>query len=498
LRARARKSLPAGGGHDVGEATTLADLAREQSRAPAGCAWLDYRTIEDLDLAAVFGTIDRTRTAIGAQVLWQWLTAPADDLDVLATREREISVLSDAALRERTTTALGTTSHGDAPHVTRLLWGPPSAALHRFLVPALMGVLLVCLIAMLWWPPALLGVVLVFGANLIVDDWSKLRLAHQTRSLELLDGLLGRAALVASLVPETLGSRIRGDLEVRHGLHRRLWINQIKDPFEFLDLVRAGTLARLATARSAMRFVETERERLRRIVLWFGEIDGLAAVASLRAERSEWSVPELVADEASIHAGNLAHPTVDNAIGNDVDLVGGLLVTGSNMSGKSTFLRTVAVNAILAQSIHTTLGAWRAPPLRVRCVMRIADDPARGMSTYAVEVAAMGLLVSPSERTASRSLFVVDEPFNGTNPTIRVPIVVAVLEYLVGNGLVVAATHDLDVATRLDGRFARVYFEEQAGGVFDRHLRSGIAPATNAVEILHRAGYPAAILDRLR
>ena len=133
-------------------------------------------------------------------------------------------------------------------------------------------------------------------------------------------------------------------------------------------------------------------------------------------------------------------------------------------------------------------------PLTVRTVMRIADDPARGMSTYAIEVAAIGELVAAS---AGDMLFVVDEPFNGTNPTIRVPIVVAVLEYLVDHGLVVAATHDLDVATRLNTRFERGYFEERDEGTFDRHLRGGIAPASNAVEILRRAGYPNEILRRL-
>jgi DNA mismatch repair ATPase MutS len=114
------------------------------------------------------------------------------------------------------------------------------------------------------------------------------------------------------------------------------------------------------------------------------------------------------------------------------------------------------------------------------------------MSTYAVEVAAVRELVADTPAT----LVVLDEPFHGTNPAIRVPIVVAVLEYLVGRGLVVAATHDLDVATRLDARFARAYFEERDGR-FDRHLREGVAPAANAVEILRRAGYPAAITDRL-
>jgi DNA mismatch repair ATPase MutS len=81
---------------------------------------------------------------------------------------------------------------------------------------------------------------------------------------------------------------------------------------------------------------------------------------------------------------------------------------------------------------------------------------------------------------------------------IRVPIVVAVLDYLTAHGLVVAATHDLDVARRVCSRFARGHFAELATGGFDRTLRAGVAPASNAVALLERAGYPAEILQRIR
>jgi len=479
------------GGNDGGEARRLAELEKAAGGVPGGCAWLDDRTVDDLDLAQVFGAVDRTRTATGAQVLWRWLAAPAHDLDVLAAREREVAAVADPKLRDRLGDALGTTTIADAAMLPRLLWEPAAVPLRGSLLWALAGAMLGLLVVARWWPPALLGVVALFGVNLILDDWSKLRLAQQARGLVVLDDTLKRAARVAAIVPAELAAP---DLEVRHLLRRRMTILALQDPFDILDLLRAGFLIRLLVTRSAMQIVEAERERLRAIVVWLGAVDAVCSIAALRAERSEVRIADVVHGERAIVARDLIHPAIENAIGNDLELRGGLLVTGSNMSGKSTFLRTVAVNAILAQSIHSTFGGWRATPLTVRTVMRIADDPARGMSTYAIEVAAIGELVAAS---TGAMLFVVDEPFNGTNPTIRVPIVVAVLEYLVEHGLVVAATHDLDVATRLNTRFERGYFEERDEGTFDRHLRGGIAPASNAVEILRRAGYPNEILRRL-
>ena len=82
----------------------------------------------------------------------------------------------------------------------------------------------------------------------------------------------------------------------------------------------------------------------------------------------------------------------------------------------------------------------------------------------------------------------------------RVSIAVAVLDYLAAHDIVIAATHDLEVARRVDARFRRAHFLEidELAGEFDRKLREGVAPSTNAVALLRRAGYPAAVLDRIR
>jgi len=120
------------------------------------------------------------------------------------------------------------------------------------------------------------------------------------------------------------------------------------------------------------------------------------------------------------------------------------------------------------------------------------------MSTYAVEVAAIGQLVEAVARCDHRlpALLVIDEPFSGTNPAFRVPIVVSVLDYLGACDLPIAATHDLEVAAQVDARFARGYFCEPDDdtGRFDRKLRPGVSPASNALALLVRAGYPAAII----
>ena len=119
-----------------------------------------------------------------------------------------------------------------------------------------------------------------------------------------------------------------------------------------------------------------------------------------------------------------------------------------------------------------------------------------------MEVAAIGALVAAASRESPTlpALLAVDEPFSGTNPTVRVPIVVSVLEYLAARDVALAATHDLDVAGQVAPTFVRGHFCEidELAGVFDRKLRPGIAPSSNAVALLERAGYPTAIVADVR
>jgi hypothetical protein len=483
---------------EIGDAQRLADAERAAGEVPDGCAWLDDRTIEDVDLPLVFRALDRTATPTGAQALWRWLAAPAVRLEVLAARERGLARLAGApALRTRLRAALTGAPASDAPHLPRLLWGTSAPPVRTAAYAALVGALVILGALALWWPPLVLGCLGLFVANVVIDDRAMLQLAAQGYALSVLRRVLSSAERVVAIVPWP-DTGIAGDVAALAGLRRQLGWLTVSDPFGLADLVRSGFLVRLLLLGRWARVVDRERARLRRVVLWLGELDALVSIASLRAERGDARLPQLAPDTGCIVAGELVHPAIPGAVGNDLALDAGLLVTGSNMSGKSTFLRTVALNAICAQSIHITFGTWRAGLFRVFTVMRVSDAVADGMSTYAVEVAAIGALIDASDRRdhGLPALLVIDEPFRGTNPASRIPIVVAVLDYLGARDTVIAATHDLDVAAGVDPRFARGYFGagEDETSTFDRKLHLGVSPATNALALLVRAGYPAAIV----
>lgn len=495
-----RKWLPGGrrrwgpGETEVADARRLADAERRLGVVPEGCAWLDERTVDGLDLGLVFGAIDRTVTPTGAQVLWRWLAAPAVRIGVLARREQSLARLAaQPGLRARVRDALHGQATSDAAYLPRLLWEPSPPPMRVGAFAALAAALLAFAVLAAWSPLMWIGAVVMFVVNILLDDWVSARFAAHSHGLRVLDRALGSAGRLAT--PGVWGdAHVASDLATLGAIRKRVAWLTVSDPFGLLDLVRGGLLLRLMLVGGCMRTIERERERLRRVVLWLGELDALVSVASLRAERPDARVPDLSAGATAIRARAIVHPAIEGAVGNDVVLDPALIVTGSNMSGKSTFLRAVAVNAICAQSIHTAFGRWTAPMVRVFSVMRVLDAIADGMSTYAVEVAAVGALVGAATQRGHDlpALFVIDEPFSGTNPVLRVPIVVSVLEYLGRRDFVAAATHDLDVAAQLDARFARGYFFEAEAGAtqFDYKLRRGVSPASNAVALLVRAGYP--------
>lgn len=487
---------------DPADVRVLADLERAGGGIPDGCAWLDDRTVADLDLDLVFRAVDRTIVPTGAQALWRWLVAPGREPRVLAEREAKLACL-DAATSERIARVLEARAVGaDAQLVPKLLWGEPAKPFGIGRYVALVGGLVTCLV-LGWWMPLFWAVaVFLFAANVLLDDWANTRHAHHARALEVMSSVLGLANKLRERVPPELAGDIAADLAAVRKIRDRLVVLTVNDPLEIASVVRAGFLVRLFVLASSMRLIDRERARLRRIVLWVGELDALRSIAKLRHERDDARVPALDAPPRVLEAKDLVHPAIEDCVGNDIALADtDLLVTGSNMSGKSTFLRTLAVNAICAQSIHTTFGAWRACLLRVHAVMRTADDPARGQSTFAVEVSAIGdVIARVSKGDQLPALFLLDEPFTGTNPAVRVSIAVAVLDYLSTHDIVIAATHDLEVARLVDPRFRRAHFLEidELAGEFDRKLRDGVAPSTNAVAMLRRAGYPDEVLARIR
>jgi hypothetical protein len=256
-----------------------------------------------------------------------------------------------------------------------------------------------------------------------------------------------------------------------------------------------------------------QRRAGRRARAWVdavGDLDALAALAGPPHDEPGWSFPELAdpgedAAGARVVAEALAHPLLPagERVANDVALGPPgtfLMVTGSNMSGKSTLLRAVGINAVLALA-GGPVCARRVtmPPLDVYTSMRIEDSLERGVSLFMAELQRLKMVVDAADAATTRPvLYLLDEILHGTNTAERQVAVREVLAHLLKSRAIGAiSTHDLELATTepLASAVVPVHFQETVHPqghrppmTFDYRLRQGIATSTNALKLVRLVG----------
>jgi len=494
---------------------------RTRASAPGESPALDDRAWNDLLLDDVFETCDRTESTLGQHALYHRLrSAPAgphlDAFEALVTR-----MTDDADARERAQLAL---SRLRDQHGYDLWWIGQREVLEprawHVVFPALALSVLAVIVALPVWPELmpLLIAAIIGGITLrYTTDRGVLGVAGAFRQFapviatgQALSFLEGREIdpIVAPLRHDT-PSLVRLKTIAR-------WVSG--DPFMFS--VSPSGFAVLASDFVSMVYdyvnfvffldangvyfgaaeLRKRGAALLRVLAAAGDVDAAIGVASYRAGLSQWARPSFLPPGATASLTNVQHPLVADAVPNSISLVPGrgVLVTGSNMSGKSTLLRTVGVNAVLAQTIHTCLAEkYAAPIFTLRSCIGRSDDLLTGKSYYIVEVESLIDLVRASQGDAPH-LFLLDEMFRGTNAVERIAAGQAVLRELVDSGdarrhVVLAATHDGELVDLLPDRFDAVHFGDTVGDdgiVFNYRLQPGRATTRNAIALLKQKGAP--------
>ena len=235
-----------------------------------------------------------------------------------------------------------------------------------------------------------------------------------------------------------------------------------------------------------------------------GETDALAVLSIIRADEPTWAMPLVQADLPQVTATEIAHPLMapDRRVANDVS-VGPegtlLLITGSNMSGKSTLLRSIGINLVLAQAGAPVCAAsFRTPPVRIYTSIHIEDSLELGLSYFMAALARLKQIVDAAEQktgTAPALFYLLDEVLQGTNSVERGIAVRAVARHLLdARAIGVMTTHDLALAAEepLATAARLAHFTEQvhADGsmTFDYRLRPGLATSTNALRLMQLIG----------
>ncbi len=265
-----------------------------------------------------------------------------------------------------------------------------------------------------------------------------------------------------------------------------------------MDYVRMVTHIDIIKFNQMYKEIIDKKDKLDRILEITGRIEAAISTACFRASfEGRTCIPEFTQD--AFDARELFHPLIKDAVANDIRSERGVLLTGSNASGKSTFLKACAINAVLAQSLHTVLGSsYRAPIYRVYSSMALKDDIFEGDSYYIVEIKSIKRILDAAALEGRKVLCFVDEVLRGTNTVERIAASTQILKKLAEDGVqCFAATHDIELTTLL-GQYYDIYHFE--GDVtdndvhFDYKIKEGPATTRNAIKLLGALGYDSSIV----
>lgn len=256
--------------------------------------------------------------------------------------------------------------------------------------------------------------------------------------------------------------------------------------------------------------LERWRERAGKAAFgWFralAELEALSSLAGFAFENPDYAFPTFTPNEATFRAKALGHPLIDadKRVCNDVTLAGpghALVVTGSNMSGKSTLLRAIGTNAVLANTgAPVCAESMELGRLEVATSMRVSDSIEEGTSRFYAELKKLKVVLDLSKAMAKGErpgtlLFLLDEILHGTNTRERLIGARAIMkELLARKAMGAVSTHDLglgDLEHELEGHVKNVHFEEQVEGEvmsFDYKLREGVVQSSNALRLMKIVG----------
>ena len=469
--------------------------------------YVDDITWNDLDMDRIFALINQSISPIGDEYLYEILRKPVFEEEELKERQRLLEFFSEKEMERHKVQALlagirkpGNVSVYEAVSVTKeveiqgkgfqiVMCGAFFLSLLFFAAMPSPGIF--CFLGI-----CILNIITYFMRKQDIDLYLTsfrcvIQLLEAQKNLEKL-----KIPELASYMEE--GKRCRKELRTfQKGSFLVLEQSSTGGGMEglIMDYIRMLTHIDLIKFSTMMKAMQEHQEEILGLMKIFGYLDAMISIASFRVSLPYYSIPELeMAGKAYLKVENLFHPLLSHPVANSIEAENGILVTGSNASGKSTFLKNIAVNTILAQTIYTvTASEYQAPYFKVMTSMALRDDLERGESYFIVEIRSLKRILDETEKEGCL-LCIIDEVLRGTNTIERIGASSRILAGLDREHVLpFAATHDIELSYILEDLYENYHFEEEVKEhevVFNYLLKKGRVTTRNAIRLLEMTGYP--------
>ena len=472
---------------------------------------IDDITWNDLDMDEIFMQMNHTQSSVGEEYLYALLRKPCFDEAELKERNRLMNYFSeqeaDRIELQAKLHAIGKLrSISVYEYINRL----EALKTENNLPHILLDLGLVASVGLIFVNPGL-GGVLTFGFvvyNIFNYYTCKAKIENYLmvfsyifRLLDNIKSLLRMDLPEISVYTEKLRQEIKHFGKIQHGDFLVAPKSGNGDILDFvLDYIRMLFHVDIIKFNSMLSFFKKNRDELNHIYETVGYLDSMIAAASYRKLIYYYCVPELSKNQKPhISAVDLYHPLLQDPIPNSITEERSVLLTGSNASGKSTFIKTLAINAILAQTIYTaTATSYQGSFFIIYSSMALKDNIFSSESYYIVEIKSLKRILDRVNDTIPTLCF-IDEVLRGTNTLERIAASSKILESLAKqNTLVFAATHDIELTHILEKDYSNYHFQERIEDhkiLFDYKLYQGKAVSKNAIKLLDMLGYPQEITN---
>lgn len=464
--------------------------------------FIDKITWNDLSMDEVFKRINATFSSVGAEYLYAKLHEPGFDLDKISDFGCVIQDMNDnGGLRERISFILAKLGKKDYNNVPEFIFSPEEKRLKNIFLFQVLAVLPIIsiLIMVINFRYAVYMLIVISIINGLVYYKNKLEVASQLESIEYITSIIICSREMSKIKDDTIKLQIDRISELFCAFKKIIGFGNIVlskpvgDMGFLLEYIKILFMTDFTSYNRILNIICKHREMFHQLWLEIGKLDAAISVASYRNSVKYYSTPVFY-ESNDIIAENMYHPLVNNPVSNPVTLTMDSIITGSNASGKSTYVKAVAINSIFAQTIYTcTARSFSLKPSLVITSMAVNDNVIEGDSYFVSEIKSLKRILNTINEEI-RCLCFIDEILKGTNTIERIAASAATLKWLSGqNCLCIAASHDIELTDILKNLYHNFHFREQItdnGINFDYKIYKGRTTTRNAIKLLEFMQYP--------
>lgn len=470
---------------------------------------LDDQSFEDFNMDEVFSKLDSSYSSLGESALYSMLRNPLMDKGELENRSKIIKYLKEnEEVRSKFQLIFYKLGYDRKGRFLDMLMGSLEVNKTKYYMYTFLGkvlpILLILLTIIKFSPIYMLALFILVWVNMGVNNHEqKYVTTHGIIYMRKMFDAAKKASSVDATELSSHTTKIKELMKTLKVLDRNTqYIKLMSGMAGFFEVLSIPFLIEETCYYKISSELKPNEDNLLDLYYTLGEIEAFISIAGFQSRNEgKYTTPKFV-DEVSLNVIEGIHPLLEKPVSNTVRIKDkGIILTGTNMSGKSTFLRMLGINVILAQSFNFAMAKeYKASFLNVVSSIAPSDDVTAGKSYYMAEAESILRIIKALDKDVP-VFCPIDEIFRGTNPIERISSSAEILKYISSKKAIsFVATHDKELADILKDSYDFYYFSESVdkkkGLSFDYKLKPGVTKTRNAIKLLEYIGYPKDIIKK--